>query len=320
MTALPQLLLEKLASILSAESLQAAMDARTQPRRIALRVNTLRCDTTSALAALARSGVRTRAVQWMRDALIVEQGTMDQVQSCPTLSSGACHIQSLSSIAVGHALAPAPGTRVLDACAAPGSKTTHLAALMNNQGVLTAADASRTRMFRLRAVLDKLGARADTVVERAERWGRRAPASYHAVLVDAPCSAEGRALAGDEDAAADWSPRKCKRLASEQKAILHSAIEACLPGGVLVYSTCTLGSEENEMVLARALELYAGRVALEPLPLEIPGALPGRTQWEKHSFPSELVHARRIVPLPATVHPDGPWLDGFFIARLRKLH
>jgi 16S rRNA C967 or C1407 C5-methylase (RsmB/RsmF family) len=126
-------------------------------------------------------------------------------------------------------------------------------------------------------------------------------------------------LAGDSAAAADWTPRKCKRLASEQKAILHSAIESCLPDGVLVYSTCTLGMEENEMVLARAVQLYEGRIALEPLPVEIPGALPAFTQWETHEFPAALAHARRIVPLPAAAHPDGPWLEGFFIARLRKL-
>jgi 16S rRNA (cytosine1407-C5)-methyltransferase len=320
---IPPLLLERLGAVLPPERLEATLAASRRQegdsRRLAIRVNTLRATREQVLASLAAAGVQARAVTWMPDALVVTSGSVEQVQSCTAHGAGELHIQSLSSMAVAHALAPRPGARLLDACAAPGSKTSHCAALMGNVGSITAADASRSRIFRLHAVLQHLGAQAATVVERAERWGRRAPGSFDMVLVDVPCSGEGRALAGDASAAADWSIRKCKRLASEQKSILHSAIEACVSGGVIVYSTCTTAPEENEEVLARALRLYAGRLALEPLPVEVPGAMPALTEWAGKSLPTELEHARRIAPLSGSVHPDGEWLEGFFIARLRKL-
>ena len=314
---LPAALAAHLAEVLPADRLAAAQQAR----RLAVRVNGLRADAARAhvVAALATVGVRARPVEWMPDALAVERGAVREIQACPLHAAGAIHIQSLASMAVGHALAPRPGSQVLDMCAAPGSKTSHLAALLGNRGRLVAADASRARLFRLREVLRHLGAEAQVLMERAERWGRRAPCGFDSVLVDAPCSAEGRALAGDADAAADWSLRKCRRLASQQKAALHSAIEACVPGGVVVYSTCTLGPQENEAVLARALELYEGRVALEALPVRIPGALPGMLEWRGQAFPPQMALAQRVAPLSAAVHPDGPWLEGFFIARLRKV-
>lgn len=319
MTDLPAALAERLAGLLPASRWSAACDVRaSRERRIAVRANTLRGTRPQALAALAAAGVAAREVQWMPDALVVTGGTMADVQAVQAAHPGLLHVQSLSSMAVAHALSPAPGARVLDACAAPGSKTSHLAALMHNQGRLVAADASRARTYKLRDLLEQLGAQAEVVVERAERWGRRAPEAFDAVLVDAPCSAEGRALAGDAAAAADWSPRKCKRLASEQKAILHSAIEACDVGGTVVYSTCTLGLEENEEVLERALTLYAGCIELEPVPVQVPGALAGAVERGGRPLNPALTLAARLAPLAAAEHPDGPWLEGFFLARLRK--
>lgn len=316
MPTLPAALHAHLAQLLPEERLRAGL---AEPRRPAIRVNTLRTTRAEALAALQGAGIGARPVEWLDDALAVEAGSVRAIQATAAFAAGHLHLQGLASIAVAHALEPRPGDRVLDACAAPGSKASHLAALMQNQGTLVAADASRARMFRLRGVLDHLGAVAQVQVERAERWGRRAPASFDRVLADAPCSAEGRALAGEEDAAADWSPRKCKRLASAQKAILHSAIEACAPGGTIVYSTCTMGVEENEGVLERALERYEGCVEMEEVPVHIPGAEPGFASWRGRPLQPDLAKARRVAPLPPAVHPDGPWLEGFFIARLRRL-
>lgn len=317
---LPAELRDRLQALLPRERWRAATAARAAGvRRIALRVNTLRSTRAAVEHALTTGGLSVRAVDWLPDALVVERGTMAEIQACSQPVPGAWHVQSLSSMVVAHALSPTPGQRILDACAAPGSKASHIAALISNRGRLVAADASRARMFRLRDVLAQLGAVADTPVERAERWGRREPGAFDAVLVDAPCSAEGRALAGDDGAAMDWSLRKCRRLASEQKAILHSAIDACAPGGVVVYSTCTLGPEENEEVLERALHRYSGRLALEAIGVRIPGALGALSSWKGRAFPPELACATRIAPMEANEHPDGPWLEGFFIARMRRI-
>ena len=180
---------------------------------------------------------------------------------------------------------------------------------MKNSGHLVAVDVSRPRQYKLREVLRILGATAECICAHGERWARGHPAMFDRVLVDAPCSGEGRIHLGDSAANEDWTLGKVRRLASLQKALLHSAIDALRPGGTLVYSTCTFAPEENELVLARALERYAGRIEIIPLHFDLPHAQPALTEWNQKPLDSSIANARRIFP---------PF-EGFFIARLRKL-
>ncbi len=218
---------------------------------------------------------------------------------------GALYIQSPSSMAATVALDPQPGESVLDLCAAPGSKTTHIAA---RGADVVANELSRNRSFKLRAVLKQAGAQAQVWTGAGERLGHRNPARFDRVLADVPCSGEGRFHVDDPASFAGWTPKKVKRLASLQKALLHSAIDACRPGGVVVYSTCTLSPAENEGVLARALKRYEGRIEIEELPMSLPGALPGITEWTNKPWPEQIQRARRLIA--------GPVFDGFFLARI----
>jgi 16S rRNA (cytosine1407-C5)-methyltransferase len=253
-------------------------------------------------------GIRHEPLAWCDHAFVTESEPR-ALQDSRLWKNGGFHIQSPSSIATSLVLAPEPGERILDMCAAPGSKTSHIAALMNNEGELVANDLSKPRMHRMRALLELMGAKALVRRSAGEQIGRREPVSFDRVLVDAPCSGEGRMRPDDPGSYKNWRPKVPKQLSSRQKSLLHSAIEAVRPGGVVVYSTCTFSVEENELVLARALKLYEGQIEMQALPIELPGAMAPCREWQNKSLP-EIPEARRLGP---------PEYDGFFIARLLKI-
>ncbi|MCH2144109.1 MAG: RsmB/NOP family class I SAM-dependent RNA methyltransferase [Phycisphaerales bacterium] len=304
----PPELLARLKTVLPEDRLDAFLHDSTERRRPTIRVNTICSDIDTVRGELEEAGIKTTPVEWCPDALRCDADSRS-LQETPSWRSGSFHIQSLSSMATAPMLQPEPGERILDMCAAPGSKTSHIAALMRNEGTLVANDLSRSRMHRMRAILDQLGARVTTRLGPGEQIGHREPDSFDRVLLDAPCSGEGMMKSDDPKTWSGWRPNTSKRLGSRQKSLLHSAIDAVRPGGVVVYSTCTFAPEENELVLQRAMKRYEGRIELEPLPLEIPGSLDPIESWNDKALP-DLRHARRLAP---------PGMDGFFIARLRRL-
>ena len=188
------------------------------------------------------------------------------------------------SVRVAPALAPQPGDRVLDLCAAPGSKAGHLAWLMRQQGELVVNELSRNRAQRLQRNLKLMNIVATVLTGPGESLGRRLGPTFDRVLVDVPCSGTGRVWLGDPRTWGEWSVRAVKRLAKLQRMLLHSGIAALKPGGTLVYSTCSLLQEENEAVLAK-----------------IPGDV--TVEWTK-----------RFTPEPAVPVIE----EGFFLARLRR--
>ncbi|MCO4772153.1 MAG: RsmB/NOP family class I SAM-dependent RNA methyltransferase [Deltaproteobacteria bacterium] len=308
----PDAFFERARRVLPVSHHDALMAALTEPRPVWLRVNTLVATPQEVRSSL---GVPTEPGPWP-EALRVEPEHRSAVLRHDLYGAGAIYLQSLSSQAAAPALDPQPGEEIVDLCAAPGSKTSHLAALMRT-GTLVANEVSKGRSHKLRAVLAQLRVSGRESLDVRVRTGdgvrfRGHRECFDRVLVDAPCSGEGRFHVGDPRSWGGWSPRKVKVTASKQKALLHAAIDATRPGGVIVYATCTLAPEENEGVLARALKRYDGVVHLEPLPVPLETALPALTQWGagKGFPPSIAEHARRI--------PPGPAWDGFFLARLRK--
>lgn len=316
--ALPASFLERLERIVPAERLAGVLAGFLRPRPVCLRANTLRTTPEALRAQLeaappAGPGLVLEPVPWASEAFVLRTGTLRELQESAPARRGELYVQNLASMTAGLALAPLPGMRVLDLCAAPGGKTTHLAALMGGVGELCANDKSRKRAFRLQAVLREQG--ADFVrVSRGpgELWARRQPGGFDRVLVDAPCSSEARFRLDDPATFADWKPSKVKRLAGEQQRLLRAAVQALRPGGSLVYSVCTFAPEEAERVVHRLLVALGDRVEPEPLEhLGIPGATPGLTSWAGRSFDPRLSLTLRLWPQGA--------LEGFYLARLRRL-
>lgn len=224
--------------------------------------------------------------------------------------AGHFYIQESSSMIPPVVLDPQPGEAVLDMAAAPGSKTTQLAAMMQNQGVLIANDVSIPRIKALAANVERSGCLNVGISNLAgARIGRFAAGRFDKVLVDAPCTAEGT-LAKSPEALERWSEKSIQKLAMIQSKLLAAAYQALKPGGQLVYSTCTFAPEENEGVVNEFLinhpEAIVGEIALPDLPLS-----PGLTEWRGQRFSPELAKAARVWPSQRR-------MEGFFICAISK--
>ncbi len=166
---------------------------------------------------------------------------------------GAYYVQEASAMAVATILEPQPGERVLDLCAAPGGKSTHLASLMHGQGLLVSNEIVQSRARILAENLERLGLPAVVMNEDPARLAAAWGSYFDRVLVDAPCSGEGM-FRKNPDAALEWSEASVLACSHRQTEILKSAAQLLKPGGIMVYSTCTFSKEENEEVIERFLE------------------------------------------------------------------
>lgn len=311
-TPLPEAFLARLDAIVPAALLRETIASFSAPRPPAVRINSLKTTPEEAKKFLEQNGVRYETVPWNPQALLIPGLTSRDITGLELYRSGGIFIQSLSSMIPPLVLDPRPGEAVLDMAAAPGAKTTQIAALMQNQGELVANDVDRNRLFRLKSVLAALGVSNTTVTAFAGQslW-EKYPEHFDRVLLDAPCSMEGRFSTRDPASCSHWSVKKVKNLGRLQKWLLRSAVSCTKPGGVIVYSTCTLSPEENEEVVAWILEKEKGKIALEEISLPGLELSPGLHHWEGEGFPPEITLSRRVVPTAR--------MEGFYVAKIRKL-
>lgn len=245
--AFPEWLVRRWVARYGAAEAETLMKALNERPPFTIRVNTLRLTREELILRLKREGVGAFPTPHAPDGLILEKPLLPD--SSPSYSEGLWTVQDEASILIGHLLAPKPGERIADLCAAPGGKTTHLAQIMENRGSLVAVDPHPGRLELLRDACRRFGV---TIVEPilSEAQGLRRPASFDRVLVDAPCSNLGILRRAPE---LKWhrQEEELSRLAADQAAILLAAASLVRPGGVLVYSTCSLEPDENESVVAR---------------------------------------------------------------------
>ena len=226
--------------------------------------------------------------------------------------AGAYYIQEPSAMAVVEALAPKPGEHILDLCAAPGGKSTHIAGKMMGEGLLISNEIIPGRAKILSQNIERMGiSNAVVCNETPERLSEFFPSYFDRILVDAPCSGEGM-FRKDETAINEWSPENVKMCEDRQKMILENAASMVKPGGVLVYSTCTFSVEENEGMIDGFLKAQK-EISIEETELE--GFLGSRDRkqieaWIKNLMPG-IEHTIRLWPHKI----DG---EGHFIARLKK--
>jgi 16S rRNA (cytosine967-C5)-methyltransferase len=239
------------------------MRRANEPPELALRANRLKT-TPEALAEQVPGG---RLVAGAPDAVVVE-GPFD-AHGSPLWHAGLYMPQSRSSQAVARAVDPQPGERILDLCAAPGGKSTHLAALMQDAGEIVSVERHPRRAAGLEATAARMGATC-VRVEVADAAEPRSDGPYDRVLVDPPCSGLGT-LQARPDLRWRMTPERIAGLVDEQRGILAAAAGAVRPGGLLVWSTCTLDPAENEELVAE-LEGFAVRDAVTLFPHETSSA------------------------------------------------
>ena len=226
------------------QTASALMARSNEPLELALRANTLRSS-----AGEVAEAVGGRVAEG--DAVVID-GPFD-AHGHPLWHAGAYMPQSRSSQRVALVVDPQPGERVLDLCSAPGGKATHLAALMGNEGEVVAVEKDADRADALRATVERMGA---TIVRVEEGDAKDARGDFDRVLADPPCSGLGT-LQAKPDLRWRMTPERIEGLIAEQRAIRDAALGAVRPGGVVVWSTCTLNPAENEhLVTGETLTLF----------------------------------------------------------------
>lgn len=263
---LPLAFEEKMRALLGAEyeSFSASYD---RPRNAGLRRNPLKAGELSL--PFCADGI-----PWEKNGYYLQEGVRPGLH--PYHDAGVYYLQEPSAMAPAVLLAPQPGERVLDLCAAPGGKTTQLAAAMQGCGLLVCNELNPKRARILSSNIERMGIENALVLnEHPAKLAERFPKYFDRVLVDAPCSGEGM-FRKEEAAVTDWSQETVLMCAARQKEILTSAGQMLRPGGRLVYSTCTFSPEENEGVISTFLKENPEFSAEET---SAPWFDRGRTEW-----------------------------------------
>lgn len=310
---LPEKFLERIEQIVPEDKKQSVLQSFCQPKPVTFRANTLKISTTQLEKELYNRKIPVERISFYPDAFIlsprVEKALLTESD---LLKDGKIYIQSLSSMLPAIILDPKPDEFVCDLCAAPGSKTTQMAMMMQNKGTIFANDRSRARMFKLQANLKSQGVTNTRIYTLpGQMLWKKFPELFDNVLVDVPCTMEGRFDCNDPDSYKDWTPKKVKILSQMQQYLLRSAISMTKPGGTIVYSTCTLEPEENEAVIDWVLKKEAGKVAVESITLPFAEMMPGLTQWQKKTFDPSLQNTIRLLPSDT--------MEGFYVAKLKKI-
>ena len=250
----PLWIVERWLARFGAEETRALLSADNRTVPTGLRTNTLKNSREQLIVMLASEGVEARLAKLSPDLVWVEGHHSPGALHC--FRSGLCTAQDESEALVGRVVAPRPHERVLDLCAAPGGKSTHLAELMRDDGEVWAMERDAHRVETLKATLARLGTHSVHVVHGDGRT-YEFPMPFDRVLVDAPCSGMG-VLARRADARWRKGPEVLAEMPPVQLDLLRSAARRVVPGGVLVYSVCSFEPEETDHVVARFLSEHPG--------------------------------------------------------------
>ena len=281
---LPDLFAARMQALLGDEY-EAFLASYDRPRNVGLRLNPLKTETPPDLS---RFGLTP--VPWEPNGYYYDPATRPGLSAYH--EAGLYYLQEPSAMAPAGLLDVRPGMRVLDLCAAPGGKTTQLAAALKGRGLLVCNEIQPKRAKILARNIERLGiANALVLNEHPQRLEDRFEGFFDRILVDAPCSGEGM-FRKEEAAVTDWSPETVDMCARRQLEILHSASKMLRPGGRLVYSTCTFAPQENEGTISRFLESHGDFTIAQ---MDAPWFSPGRSDWVDHPAPG-LAHTFRLWP------------------------
>ena len=295
MQQVPEYLTKQLTAQYGEEQARAICQGYAARRPVTLRVNRLKAEPAEVRDALAAAGISFRPVVWSEDAFLLPDASVEAVRALPVYEEGKIYLQSLSSMLPPLFLCPNPGEAVLDMAAAPGGKTTQMAAMTGDRAQITACEKNAIRAERLRYNLQKQGAKRVYVMQTdAARLDDLF--SFDKVLLDAPCSGSGTIALWQNKLS--FSQKLVEHCVQTQRQLLKKALRVLKPGGDLVYSTCSILAQENEQAVAEALK--GGRVEL--VPCAAPEGVP--------TLPTNL-------PGTLCVAPDEVY-EGFFVAKLRK--
>ncbi|MCX7904540.1 MAG: RsmB/NOP family class I SAM-dependent RNA methyltransferase [Caloramator sp.] len=254
---IPQDLLNSFYDIFDIHTVDKILYGFSEKKLTTLRVNTLKYDIKSLMDYFKQINIKFERVKWNENALILKNADERDLEKLNIYKDGLIYLQNLSSMIPPIILDPQEGEKILDVAAAPGSKTTQMAAMMKNRGFILANEVDKIRAERLKYNLNLQGVEiAEVRVGKGERIGDEYTEFFDKVLLDVPCSGEGIISIKDSKTYKGWSLKEVEKLSRLQKKLFESAYKALKKGGIIVYSTCTLNRKENEEIIDWAINHF----------------------------------------------------------------
>ncbi|MGO0061989.1 16S rRNA (cytosine(967)-C(5))-methyltransferase RsmB [Brevibacillus fluminis] len=295
----PEWLVARWLKLYGEEATRAMCESNNLPPHTSVRVNQLKTGREELISAMLQHFPHARPSMVSAAGIVVDGG---HVAGTSWFREGQCTIQDESSMLVAPALKPLPGQRVLDACAAPGGKTTHIAELMNNVGEIVACDVHAHKQELIRQNAKRLSIEIITpVVADAAALTTAEHGTFDRILLDAPCTGLG-VIRRKPDLKWQKNSNDIKQIAKLQAELLECVSKLLAPGGLLVYSTCTIDPEENQQVVERFVAAHPEFELDTTLAADLPEAV--RAQAQEKGYVQILPHQFQS--------------DGFFISRLKR--
>lgn len=252
--------LDELGSSELGERWESELEALNSEAPVVLRTNTLKTTRRELSKELQEQEIETRILEHYPDALVLER--RQNIFSAPAFKDGLFEVQDASSQAVGYFLDPQPGMRVIDACAGAGGKTLHIASLMKNKGRILAMDVEQWKLDELQKRARRAGiSNLEVKIIDSSKVIKRLQNSADRLLLDVPCSGTG-VLKRNPDAKWKLAPEFIEEVQKLQQHILEDYCQIVKPGGLIVYSTCSILPSENEKQVSAFLEARAGEFTL----------------------------------------------------------
>lgn len=295
---IPEFLIQKLQNQYGEELTKKIIEGYNKKRKVTLRVNTLKSNIEEIEDVLQKNNIKYKTAGWSKEALIIENVREAEITKLKIYEEGKIYLQSLSSMLPPIILKPEENEDILDMAAAPGGKTTQMAALVNNKVRITACEMNAIRAERLKYNIEKQGASSVYVMVTDSRKIDDF-FSFDRILLDAPCSGSGTLYSEDEKIEKTFTPKLIQKSIKAQTQLLKKAINILKPGKEMTYSTCSILQEENEDIVNNILK----NKKVEIVPIEVDKNIP--------VLPTKIKGTLCVCP--------NEEYEGFFIAKIRKI-
>ena len=285
-----QLLLEQYGNTIT----NTIIEGYTKQRNVTLRVNTIKSNKEQIKQKLQEKGIETEDVLWYQDGIIVKNAREEDIKKLNMYEEGEIYLQSLSSMLPPIILEPKEGENILDMAAAPGGKTTEIAALTHNEAFITACEKNKIRAERLKYNLQKQGVGCVNVMtEDARKLSDFF--SFDKILLDAPCSGSGTMSIFDNS----FNKELINRSSKTQEELLRKALKILKIDGEMIYSTCSIFEQENEEILRKVIQ----KSGAEIIPIKEIEGIP--------TLPTKIEGVLCVCPTDL--------YEGFFVAKIKKI-
>lgn len=296
---IPEFLIEKLETQYGNEIKEKILQGYSSVRKATFRVNTLKSTIEEVEDVLKKENIEFEKVIWSRDAFIINNVREEEIQKLDIYEQGKIYLQSLSSMLPPIVLKPEEGNDILDMAAAPGGKTTQMAALSNNKAHITACEMNNIRIEKLKYNVEKQGASCVYIMPKDSRQIDDF-FSFDQILLDSPCSGSGTLDKENPNIEKYFTPKLIEKSTKSQYTLLKKALKILKSGHEMVYSTCSILKEENEEIVKKVLkEVNADIIPIKFDGIEILPLLPVTLEGTICVCPNELY-------------------EGFYIAKIRK--